>query len=432
MEKQQALPENYTRQIMDLEGDKDNGWDVRQFSGPYGVRRDANERLTKEQAEQRFRQNELPKAHGYVRSLGVQMPMGWEAALTSLTYNSGPKWINSGLGQAVKAGDWETARHLFLQYNKSDGAYNKGLDRRRTQEMAWISGGDNPEFAAAPQNGSQPQTAQKPLPATSVASLESDSGYGAGSPSKMPLGPLGQEMGGASSPDVQRALLRNQGLRGNPSALKLSESAAPYSGQSPIASYLARPARVAALGDTQEDPTKRPQFAGGGAVSSRSRFEYPRPEPLATGGIADGHPEQFAMQEQQGVLHAGPLKSQVPGRTDQLPISVARGAFVIPADVVSALGEGNTEAGNNILDQMFSAHGSTDALRPRSSNTHRFAQGGVVPIIAAGGEYVVDPESVANIGGGDMEAGHQIMDQFVKNVRAKTIKLLQSLPPPAQ
>ena len=62
-----------------------------------------------------------------------------------------------------------------------------------------------------------------------------------------------------------------------------------------------------------------------------------------------------------------------------------------------------------------------------------FAEGGAtdgVPIVAAGGEYVIPPEDVVHIGGGDLDHGHKVLDAFVKKMRQKTIKTLQSLPGP--
>lgn len=53
-----------------------------------------------------------------------------------------------------------------------------------------------------------------------------------------------------------------------------------------------------------------------------------------------------------------------------------------------------------------------------------------VPIVAAGGEYVIPPEDVVHIGGGDLDHGHKILDSFVKKMRQKTIKTLQNLPGP--
>jgi hypothetical protein len=53
-----------------------------------------------------------------------------------------------------------------------------------------------------------------------------------------------------------------------------------------------------------------------------------------------------------------------------------------------------------------------------------------VPIVAAGGEYVIHPDDVVRIGGGNMDAGHKVLDSFVKKMRAKTVATLKSLPGP--
>jgi hypothetical protein len=53
-----------------------------------------------------------------------------------------------------------------------------------------------------------------------------------------------------------------------------------------------------------------------------------------------------------------------------------------------------------------------------------------VPIVAAGGEYVLSPDEVAYAGNGDMDAGHAALDEFVKRYRKKTINTLSKLPGP--
>ena len=61
------------------------------------------------------------------------------------------------------------------------------------------------------------------------------------------------------------------------------------------------------------------------------------------------------------------------------------------------------------------------------------AEGGevdTVPIVAAGGEYVIHPRHVVHIGNGSLEDGHKILDEFVNRFRAKTVKTLKNLPPP--
>jgi hypothetical protein len=53
-----------------------------------------------------------------------------------------------------------------------------------------------------------------------------------------------------------------------------------------------------------------------------------------------------------------------------------------------------------------------------------------VPIIAAGGEHVYSPEEVARFGNGDVDLGHDVLDEFVKQYRAQHIKTLKKLPGP--
>jgi hypothetical protein len=272
--------------------------------------------------------------------------------------------------------------------------------------------------------------------------------------------------------------------------------------------------------------------------------------------------------------HRGPIHSTVAGRTDHLPMHVASGSYVIPADIISAMGEGNSMAGFKVAKSIFSIpgpYGQGDGLpygggempydqpspRKRASGgstpsggnpkasaaiaagnqqvaanraasamyaqqanardgspipSHLRGYGGgqgggsgpsvprggtgsfglpnpaggsissvfgvrgpadfidggglgasgdkfhgglisgamnllgvtpyarstggraedhdAVPIVAAGGEYVIAPDEVAHIGGGSLDDGHKILDAFVKKMRKKTIRTLQSLPGP--
>jgi hypothetical protein len=287
-------------------------------------------------------------------------------------------------------------------------------------------------------------------------------------------------------------------------------------------------------------------------------------------------------------VHAGPIHSDVAGRTDHLPMHVVSGSYVIPADIISAMGQGNTMAGFKVAKSIFSqpfygskaagagipyggesapygqpmphraaggstpepapigfktAKGSTYKIHedgtttrdkayrpehgvkeqgkmPRSIKTFyvtpqdatalgeiqtqglggsraihplgdgrvgvRYLDGpsigkferrtvvtpawspsvgsvpvelwkdgrqthfgnpitelhypevpkalggpvGAVPIVAAGGEYVIHPQDVVRLGSGSLEDGHRILDEFVKRMRAKTIKTLEALPGP--
>ena len=146
-----------------------------------------------------------------------------------------------------------------------------------------------------------------------------------------------------------------------------------------------------------------------------------------------GDPKEY-MQEK---VHVGPIHSPVAGRTDHLPMHVPSGAYVIPADIISAMGEGNTMAGFKIANTIFTPSVNMSGTPGKSAELglQAKAKGGEVdsppvPIVAAGGEYVIDPEHVKAIGDGDMDQGHTILDHFVKRYRAKTINVLKNLAPP--
>lgn len=270
-------------------------------------------------------------------------------------------------------------------------------------------------------------------------------------------------------------------------------------------------------------------------------------------------------------IHSGPIHSPVAGRTDHLPMHVESGSYVLPADIVSAGGEGNTIAGFKILRRMFGGqpygggaspygqsggvygspgeyakgggvraagiifmspkkeillmrraganhHGEwalpaggiekgerpqeaalretreeagydhdgglspfmhskregvdfttylahSDKFTPKLNDEHddyewikstealksldlhpgvrealerlgkRSAKAGGgaasgVPIVAAGGEWVIPPHHVVHIGDGDIDSGHIVLDKFVHHVRKELIGTLQKLPGP--
>lgn len=166
-------------------------------------------------------------------------------------------------------------------------------------------------------------------------------------------------------------------------------------------------------------------------------------------GMAAGGTPFYVRAEAHGLEHAGMIHSPIAGRTDRIPIGVKSSSYVIPADTVSALGQGNSMAGANALNRLFKmgpygsgAAGAPKAITPKMAAMPRaqkmFADGGdigeapsdVTPIVAAGGEFIVDPQTVAQIGSGDVKRGHDILDAFIAHVRKKTIKTLRKLPSP--
>ena len=139
-------------------------------------------------------------------------------------------------------------------------------------------------------------------------------------------------------------------------------------------------------------------------------------------------------------VHTGPIHSSVAGRTDHLPIHVPSGSYVLPADIISGShgAEGNTIAGFKLARRTFGGTPYAGGSQPynHTGGPYGMADGGSadgdhsVPIVAAGGEYVLHPDQVREVGGGDLELGHKVLDEFVKRMRAETIKTLKKLPPP--
>lgn len=121
---------------------------------------------------------------------------------------------------------------------------------------------------------------------------------------------------------------------------------------------------------------------------------------------------------------AGPVIGPTGGREDAKPVNVRSGSFVIPADVVAGLGKGNTFNG---MQRLVEAFGPSDS--------RAMAAGGAaqdVPILISDGEFVVTPEQVAKLGGGDVDQGHRVLDKLVVKLRQQHIAELQKLPAPAK
>ena len=122
-----------------------------------------------------------------------------------------------------------------------------------------------------------------------------------------------------------------------------------------------------------------------------------------------------------------------------MPIHVPTGSYVLSADVVSHLGENNTAAGFVNLKRMFGGMPRGQGSQPynHTGGPYGMAAGGEtdgkdggVPIVAAGGEYIVHPDHVREIGGGDLDVGHKVLDEFSTRIRAEMVKTLKKLPPP--
>lgn len=182
-------------------------------------------------------------------------------------------------------------------------------------------------------------------------------------------------------------------------------------------------------------------------------------------GVGMGMADPFWTRQESYGASRGLLASQIPGRTDKLPVSPAAESFVMPADVVSGLGEGNTLAGARALQEALATgpggvpvpRGGRrgNAPRPPSPNSGAAyeSKGGRtthVPIAAAGGEFIVPPEAVQALGArylgriksgpgsqhkGAADAlalGHKLLHALVLHVRRRTIREMMKLKGPVK
>jgi hypothetical protein len=96
---------------------------------------------------------------------------------------------------------------------------------------------------------------------------------------------------------------------------------------------------------------------------------------------------------------------------------MAKGGFVVPADVVSALGNGSTDAGLRTLQLKLGSikpiKGKGDGL----SDSIPTSIDGKQPARVADGEAYIDPKTVANIGGGDAKKGAQKLYAMMDKIR---------------
>lgn len=128
--------------VKKLEGYSEKPYaDFKQTSSGYGTKaQPGDENIPPEQRQavytQRLR-NELSSAYQIVDNFAPGLPKGARDALADLTYNTGQKWTQEGLGQAIRAGDMEKAKSILPQYNQAGGQVNPALVDRRAQELNW-------------------------------------------------------------------------------------------------------------------------------------------------------------------------------------------------------------------------------------------------------------------------------------------------------
>lgn len=167
------------------------------------------------------------------------------------------------------------------------------------------------------------------------------------------------------------------------------------------------------------------------------------PRTMKRGG-ALGSGDKLATKHVSNHITRGPILSDVPGRTDAHATHVPSGSYVIPADIVSGRGEGNTLAGAKALQQMFKmtsdvkTSNSTAFRAPKLEVRSGGGKGGdtntgkPVRVNLAGGEIVVPPENLMRVVHRDLKHAHALMDAWILEERKKLRKTLAKLPGPAR
>lgn len=189
--------------------------------------------------------------------------------------------------------------------------------------------------------------------------------------------------------------------------------------------------------------------------------------------VASGHPQRQAVAaalhnadkyrraqggivphyDDGGTVTTGFLHSNIPGRTDLIHASPPSGSYIVPADVVSGIGEGNSNAGAELLWKALNTGPYSPPKIGRAGGMHipapppRYSgpllappalkgggdvgnEGQPTPILAAGGEFIIDPATVRAFGGGDLKRGHDALDAWVVAKRKEIAQHMLKLPGP--
>lgn len=298
---------------------------------------------------------------------------------------------------------------------------------------------------------------------------------GGGLPGAVPQAPITQTPAASVSPMVQNQVKQFANLPTE----KLTELAAQY-GNSPQGQIIGKLVQARRMGQAPNPPTNTspavpqapqgPQVPGQGISQGSSFGGPPVQQQNRGGGIAHrdmggsmGISPSMASPwwERAEERGSGMLTGSTMGRSDRLMATAPSGSYILPADVVAGLGEGNSLAGARVIDEMlhsnpYGIQGSkTRSRQPpearapmpreddgegqqfaakggglRASGVKDGSEGENVPVALSHGEYQVSPEHVRMIGHGNLKAGHAILDSWVMKMRAHQIEKLKKLKPP--
>ena len=157
-------------------------------------------------------------------------------------------------------------------------------------------------------------------------------------------------------------------------------------------------------------------------------------------------------QAEQDARPSGFLSGSTMGRSDAVHTQAPGGSYILPASLVSGLGEGNSDAGAKVWDEILRSapHGIEQAPERRgrgppqpprlpSSSGYEAKGGGVqgadasgapVPVALSHGEIFVPPEDVKRFGGGNLKKGQRVLDRWVQMELKRIGKEILTLPGP--
>jgi hypothetical protein len=296
------------------------------------------------------------------------------------------------------------------------GGVGNPMEQQMVQRMAQVPTEQLQEMAARAGNSPQGQMAQRLLQQRHMMP-----NAGQPQPQQTPSG------GGITAPTGNNSMQPGTGIAQTPQATAAGVSLPPTT------NAMQRGGGIASM--VHPSPT----------ASVMAHAPQPPRQHFDMGGMpASQESPWWAKSDARG--ETGLIHAYSPGRTDTINMEPLAGSYVIPADVISGLGEGNTLAGAATMDRVLNSgpggipmprgHEGRGPPEPARQPTPIYkASGGTigdgrVPIIAAGGEYTVSPEQVQALGRGDMKRGHDLLDKFVLEIRRRTIKDLRKLPPP--
>jgi len=159
---------------------------------------------------------------------------------------------------------------------------------------------------------------------------------------------------------------------------------------------------------------------------------------LPAGGIEKGEtPEQAARretEEEAGYSHEGGLSPFMHSERDGVVFDtfLAQSTDKFKPELNNEH-DGAVWIKPSEAEKKLPLHPGVRAALEKLSRRIGKAHGGEasgVPIVAAGGEWVIPPHHVEQIGNGDMDTGHRVLDQFVLKIRKEQIGKLQKMAPP--